>query len=242
MEGVKNSCALHPLQPICKFTGSKYLYTVSEEDSSQAKMACVRALNQSKENEYPYSQEEEEMQPDEAQQGAAARIGHEQDNAKALYTVSGSSHSVWTPRSPVDKQPVYTDVFLDVVRSRRNLSDRRASLETRILATNLVLKMQKEDVEQEAAEQGGEQEGETHPPAKTRWQKTLMEDKQQRSHQFHDIVSQYAEKMATTSQDDQSVTFKAKAEADNAIKLWRSKSLCSRKRTSLFSSDKTVCL
>ena len=204
-------------------------------------MACVRALNQSKENDYPHSQEEEEMQPDEAQQGTAARIGHEQDNQKALYTVSGSSHSVWTPRSPVDKQPVYTDVFLDVVRSRRNLCDRQASLETRILATNLVLKMQKEDMEDDA-EQGGEQEGETHSPVKTRWQKTLMEDKHQRSYQFHNIVSQYAEKMAITSQDDQSVTFKAKAEADNAIKLWRSKSLCSRKRTSLFSSDKTVCL
>lgn len=181
------------------------------------------------------------METHEVQQRTSAKIEHEQDDQKALYTVAGDSHRVWTPRTPRNKQPALTDVVMEVVQNRRNLSDRQISVQARILATNMVLKVQREN---ETEEEGGEEEDQavqTHQPKKKMWKKTItrvMEDsakmkQPRRNYQFHDIVSQYVEKMGNSSQHEQvaqSTTHNAKSEVRNAIKLWRQQTLSIRKK------------
>ena len=204
-------------------------------------MAWMNVLKRYKENECQNLQEEEAMEPHEVQQRISAGIGREHDDQKAFYTVAGDSHSVWTPRTPTNKQPAFTDIVMEVVRNRRNLRDRQISVQARILATNMVLKVQREN---ETEEEEGEEEGQavqTHQPKKKMWKKTItrvMEDstktkQPRRNYQFHDIVSQYVEKMGNSSQHEQvaqSTTQNVKSEVRNAIKLWRQQTLGMRKK------------
>ena len=209
-----------------------------EEESSQAKMAWMRILERYKENECRLSQEEEGTVPD-AQLRTTAKtksIRKKQDRRRALYLVAGQSHSVWTPRQRSVKKQSFTDVVMEVVRNKQDLQQRQKRLRSRVMATQLVLKVQREELD-DAAREGEEDEVVPTPTTEKRmWQKVItkvMEDntkakrrkRSKRSLHFHEVVSQYAEKMSKASQDDEvakSTAQQAKAEARHALRQWRS--------------------
>ena len=218
--------------------------TVCEEEPSQAKLAWMRVLERYKENECRLSQEEEGTVPD-AQLRSTAKtksIRQKQDKRRALYLVAGQSHSVWTPRKPsLKKQPAFTDVVMEVVRNKQDLQERQKRLRSRVRATQLVLKVQREELEEEEGGGGGEGERVQTPTTEKRmWQKVIKKvmventkakrgKRSKRSLHFHEVVSQYAEKMAKANQNDEeaaeSTVRQAKADARRALKQWRSEYL-----------------
>ena len=228
--------------------------TVSEEEPSQAKLAWMRVLERYKQNECRLSQEDEGTVPDAHLRSTAKTksIRQKQDKRKALYLVAGQSHSVWTPRQPsFKKKPALTDVVMEVVRNTQDLKERQKRLRSRVMATQLVLKVQREELEEEEEEEGGEGRGEgvqTPTTEKRMWQKVIKKviaentkakrgKRSKRSFHFHDVVSQYAEKMAKANQNDeetvQSTAKQAKADARRALRQWRSQYFTSQSRPSM---------
>ena len=211
---------------------------MSEEGPSSAKLAWMRVLERHKQSECQLSQED--TVPD-AQLRTTAKtqsIRQKQDKRKALYLVAGRNHSVWTPRQRSLKQQGFTDVVIEAVKSKQDLKERQKRLRSRVMATQLVLKVQREAVREEGG--GEEEEVQTPKTEKKMWQrviKKVMEEntkvrrkkRSKRSLHFHDVVSRYVEKMErSTSQDEetvQSTTLQAKADARRALRQWRSQYL-----------------
>ena len=232
-------CASYAAFPVC------HCCTVCEEEPSQAKLAWMRVLERYKENECQLSQEDEGTVPDTQLRSTAKTksIRQKQDKRQALYLVAGQSHSVWTPRKPSLKQPALTDVVMEVVRNKQDLQERQKRLRSRVLATQLVLKVQREEFEE-----GGEgEEGRVQTPntEKRMWRKAItkvMEEntkakrrkRSKRSLHFHEVVSQYAEKMAKANQNNEeaaeSTVRQAKADARRALKQWRSQYISQSKK------------
>ena len=211
----------------------------------------MRALEGCKQNAL---KEEEEMEDetlplDEAQIKTRAKTSSIKDEKKALYTTSGQNHSVWTPRRPSIQQPAFTDIVMEAIRNKNNLSERQKCLQARITATNTVLKVQREELGDATGEEGGE-ESQTHQPEKKRWQKAIgcvvegntrakASQQRRRSHQFHEAVSECVENMTDKSQDDEAtnaMALQATAQTRQAVKLWRSKLLCQLNKHTISSS------
>ena len=217
------------------------LPTASEEGPSQAKRAWKRAVGGCKQNFLKEEEEEEEEEEeveeetlplDEAQIKTRAKTRSIKDKKKTLYTTSGQNHSVWTPRRPSIQQPAFTDIVMEAIRNKKNLRERQKYLQTHITATNMVLKVQREEFDDDAGEEGGGEDSQTHQPEKKRWQKAIggvMEGKRvkasqqrRRSHQFHEAVSQCVDNMTNRSLDDEAanaIALQAMAQARQAIKL-----------------------
>ena len=214
--------------------------TASEDVPSQAKMAWMRVLERYKENECRLSQEDEDMVPD-AQLRTTAKtqsIRQKQEKRKALYLVSGQRHSVWIPGQQTSiKRQGFTDVVMEVVQNKQDLKARQKRLRSRVMATQLVLKVQREELD-DAEREEGEREEEVRTPTseKKMWQRVIKKvieentkakrkKRTKRSFHFHEVVSQYAEKMDKSGQDEETVrstTLQAKAEARHALRQWRS--------------------
>ena len=218
--------------------------TVFEEGPTQAKLALIRLFN-----EFKLSQEKlPDAQKNTRQRSTKTKsIRQKQDKQKALYLVAGESHSVWTPRKPSLKQPGFSDVAMEVVRNKQDLQERQKRMRSRVMATQLVLKVQREELEKS---EEGEEEGEVDDGVQTRknkgWRnviKRVVEEntkaKQRKrsksSLHFHEVVSHYAEKMAKPNQNDEetaeSTACQAKADAHQAINQWRTQHLDQSKRS-----------
>lgn len=155
---------------------------------------------------------------------------------KALYLVAGQSHSVWKPgKSSVKKMRALPDVVIEVVRNKQDLKERQKRLRSRVMATQLVLKVQREEFDDTAGE---EEEVQTPRTEKRMWKKVIQkvmdencktkgkgQKRSKRSFHFQEIVSQYAEKMAKADQDQeatQNTALQAKTEARRALRQWKS--------------------
>ena len=204
----------------------------------------MRVLERYKESECRLSQEEEGKVPDAKLRSTAKTksIRQKQDKRKALYLVAGQSHSVWTPRKPsLKQQSAFTDVVMEVVRNKQDLQERQKRLRSRVRATQLVLKVQREELEEKEGGGGGEGERVQTPTTERKmWQKVIKKvmventkakrgKHSKRSLHFHEVVSQYAEKMAKANNSDEeaaeSTARQAKADARRALKQWRSQYL-----------------
>ena len=181
-----------------------------------------------------------------------AKQEERRDRRKAIYLDDDQSHSVWTPRQPSLKSPVLADMVMETMRNKEDLKERQKRMFNRMRATQLVLKVQREELEEEEEEEGeGEGEGEAKVGGRREaategriWQKAIKKvvkenttERTQRSTRgggrkrslhFQSVVSKYAEKMANANQNNdeaQSTAIQAKAEARHALKQWRSKHL-----------------
>ena len=152
-------------------------------------------------------------------------IRAKQDKRKPLYLSAGQRHSVWTPKQPSINKPSFADVVMQVVQNKQDLRERQQKLRSRVMATQLVLKEQREEmVEDDGEKSEGEQN--TTPEKRVKWQtaiKMVIDDNTKakkkrfkKSVHFHDIVSQYAATMSTSARDDsaiQSINLQTKADA-----------------------------
>ena len=153
---------------------------------------------------------------------------------------------MWTPRRPSKPCAGFTDIVMEVMRNKQDLLERQQRLRSRIMATQQVLKVQREEMAAMSDEDGEEDSTvqEAAAEKKKKWQraiKKVMEDNtkakkkpSKRSIHFHDVVSQYVATMSTSSHDDATVdqftVTQAKAEARNSLRQWRSQYMESTKQ------------
>ena len=175
-----------------------------------------------------------------------AKQEERRDRRKAIYLDGDQSHCVWTPRQPSVKSPVLADVVMEAVRNKEDLKERQKRMFNRMRATQLVLKAQREELEEEEEGEGEAKVGGRREAVTERriWQKAIKKvvkenttERTQRSTRgggrkrslhFQSVVSKYAEKVANANQNNdeaQSTAIQAKAEARHALKQWRSKYL-----------------
>ena len=159
-------------------------------------------------------------------------IKAKRDKRNALYLDRGRRHTVWTPKRPSKTSVGFTDVVMEVVKNRQSLLERQRRLRNRVMATQHVLKVQREVITNEDEEESGKIQQSTGNKQK-KWKKVItkvMEEnaKMKRnpsktSIRFHDIVSQYVEATSKCDNDNaQSTATQAKAAARKSLRHWKS--------------------
>ena len=202
-------------------------------------MAWIEAVRRHREQSMCEDKESDEKMADTQLRSTAKTksIRAKYDKRKALYLIAGQSHSVWTPKKPSVRATGLSDVVMEVVKNKQDLLERQQRLRSRVMATQQVLKVQREEFADASKDEGDE----SPPlPQKTKmWQKAIkkvIEDntnakrrkRSKRSLHFHDVVSQYmASTSAASNHDNQptaesTTTHAAKAEARHALRMWRS--------------------
>lgn len=211
----------------------------TEQGPSKGKLAWMKALDRYKEQQTCELKESDGKVADTLLRPTAKTksIRAKHDKRKALYLIAGQSHSVWTPKKPSVKATGFTDVVMEVVRNKQDLLERQQRLRSRVMATQQVLKVQREEFADASKVEGGD-ESPPLPQKSKMWQKAIkkvIEDntkakrrkRSKRSLHFHDVVSQYMASTSSASNHvDQptagSTTTHAKAVARHALRLWRS--------------------
>lgn len=240
------------------FYGMEYYSADTEEEPSSAKLAWLNALEKYKEQKCEIDENGEPKGDAQLRPEAKTKsIRAKQDKRKALYLSAGQRHSVWTPKQPsLKKSAGFTDVVMQVVKNKQDLLKRQQRLRSRIMATQLVLKEQREEIA-ECSDDGGEGEQSTMPEKRVKWQsaiKKVIDDNtkakkkkhSKRSVHFHDVVSRYAATMSTSTQDDSAVqsskstNLQDKADARRALRQWRSQYLGDRKQSASRKPPKSV--
>ena len=159
-----------------------------------------------------------------------------QDRRKSLYLFDGQMHSVWTPRHPSKSHTGFTDIVTEVVKSKQDLLKRRQRLQSRLMATQQVLKVQREEMVV-MSDEGEEENSTVQRPAGKKWQRAIKnvtkdntkakKKSPKKNIHFHDVVSQCVAAMSTSNNDDvmvndESTATRAKAVAHNSLRVWRS--------------------
>ena len=194
----------------------------------------MKVLEQDKENREWKLDQEPQATPDIAEtllrpQKKTQSIREKQDKRKALYLDAGQTHNVWKP---------FTDVVVEVVKNRRDLLKRQQTLQSRVVATNKVLKVQREELA--LSSEGDEEVQQTTPEEKKRWQKaivkvmeenTKVKKSSKKNMHFHDAVTQYVGAMSTSSHDDAAQSTTPTKRAAFVAQKWRSQLMKDRKRT-----------
>lgn len=126
----------------------------------------------------------------------------------SLYLNTGRKHSIWKPQG---KEGKLSDGGADALESRHDLLDRRKRLQYRVIATQEVLKVQREELEMEEIEE--EEVGDVHhpmPKEQKRWQKAITKviesnakaRKREEYVKFHDSITQWVAMMSKSSYSD----------------------------------------
>ena len=212
-----------------------YCSADTEEEPPLTKLTWLKALEKYKEQKSAIDQNDEPVGDTQLRSEAKTKsIRAKQDKRKPLYLSAGQRHSVWTPKQPSLKKTSLTDVVMQVVQNKQDLRERQQRLRSRVMATQLVLKEQREEMVEDDGEKSEAEQNMT-PEKRVKWQtaiKKVIDDntkakkkRSKRSIHFHDVVSRYAATMSTTTRDDsaiQSINLQAKADARMALHQWRS--------------------
>ena len=138
------------------------------------------------------------------------------ERRNALYLDTGQTHIVWKPKHSQRKVTTgFTDVVMEVIENRQQ------KLLSRVEATRKVLKAQREELAtlEEESNSDDEENSEAQQPTRKdgkKWQNAIARVKEdnsktkkkakhtsKRPENFHDIVSQYASVMSTSSRNDE---------------------------------------
>ena len=141
-----------------------------------------------------------------------------QDKKTAISLDDGQTHTVWRPE------------HVSSLGRDSGLLERRKRLLNRVWATQQVLRVQSDEGKGDSQQQHN-----TEPVKRKQWQRALknvtiahrrkvtMRRCSTENFPFHDIVSQYATAISTSDRDDDTKAMaKAKFDARNAMRLWKS--------------------
>ena len=210
-------------------------------------MKIVERHKECKSELYPDTQETQPMPDSSISKTQSSRA--KSDKQEALYLDRGRRHTVWTPR----KTSVgFTDVVMEVVKNRRSLRERQQTLRNRVMATQHVLKVQREVITNEDEEESGRTQQSTAEKPK-QWGKVITKvieenakmkktPSKMRTH-FHDIVSQYMEATSKSDGDDTpSTTTQAKVAALKSLQHWKNQlmEVPQRKRMQEMSTESSI--
>ena len=187
-------------------------------------MAWMRIVDRYKESKselYPDTQETQPM-PD------SSISNTKSGKRKSLYLDGNQKHTVWTPKQSRKRSGALSDIVMEVVKNRQSLLERQQRVQSRVMATQHVLKVQRDVLTEE--ESGRAQQSTAEKPKK--WGKVItkvMEENtkvkktpSKRSTHFHDIVSQYMEATTESDRDDtQPTTAQAKVAALTSLRHWK---------------------
>ena len=130
----------------------------------------------------------------------------------SLYLDTSRKHAIWKPQQ---QERSFSDGYIEVLESRQDLIDRRKRLHHRVCATQEVMKVQREELEDV---EGDDELGDGHqsmPKEGKKWQsaiKKVMESNanaktRKKCLQFHDSVTQLVEMMRNSSYRDSAESF-----------------------------------
>ena len=144
-------------------------------------------------------QHKEEIEHEQEQESQAVPIMGDQGRRKSLYLDAGQTHMVWKPTHRETKKNIR---FIDT-ENRQDLLERWQKLQSRIIATQEVLKDQLAVLSEEDEKESTE----VHQPmskGRIKWQKTIQDvikdnakGKKKLNAHFHEVVSMYVESMST---------------------------------------------
>lgn len=134
-------------------------------------------------------------------------IKAKRNKRKALYLDSGQTHMVWKPTRQDSKKNIgFTDI-----ESRQDLLERQQKLQSRVMATQQVLKVHKDELAVVSDEEKAEGVEVGQPMSKERKQKSIKKEaednaktkkkRSKRSVHFHETVSKYVATMTTPTHD-----------------------------------------
>ena len=216
-------------------------------------MAWMRIVERHKQSKSELDPDTQETQPMPDSSISKTQSGRaKSDKQEALYLDRGRRHTVWTPKHSRKTSVGFTDVVMEVVKNRRSLRERQRTLRNRVMATQHVLKVQREVITNEDEEESDRTQQSTAEKPK-QWGKVITKvieentkmkkTPSKRRTPFHDIVSQYMEATSKSDGDDtQSTTTQAKVAALKSLQHWKNQlmEVPQRKRTQEMSTESNI--